>query len=33
MEEWVDHYKSLLNTNLEGNTPSHIENTKENFAN
>jgi hypothetical protein len=22
MEEWVDHYKSLLNTNLEGNTPS-----------
>ena len=28
MEEWVDHYKSLLNTNLEGNTPSHLENTK-----
>jgi hypothetical protein len=28
----VDHYKSLLNTHLEGNTPSDLENTKENFC-
>ena len=32
LEEWVDHYKSLLNTHLEGNTPSDLENTKENFC-
>ena len=32
MGGWVDQYKSLLNTNLEGNTPSDLENTKENFC-
>jgi hypothetical protein len=32
MGEWVDYYKSLLNTNLEGNTHSDLENTKENFC-
>ena len=32
LEEWVDHYKSLLNTNLERNTHSDLENTKENFC-
>ena len=32
MGEWLDYYKSLLNTNLEGNTHSDLENTKENFC-